>query len=145
MEKSFHHETDKKQSFLPLLGICLNFTIFTLFGLFLPVLSPLFFPEKDLLAALLYGYLFFAVGFFAYPLGALLFGHIGDKFGCKKALSLSIGVMAIPTFLIGALPSYETFGILAPVFYVSAGSLKASAQEESIMALGFLSLTCTRK
>ena len=93
----------------------LEFYSFTLFGLFLPIISPLFFPEKDPIASLLYGYLFFAVGFFAYPLGALLFGHIGDKHSRKKALSLSILIMAFPTALIGMLPSYSCLGIASPI------------------------------
>ncbi len=98
------------------IGNMLEFYSFTLFGLFLPIISPLFFPKEDPLASLLYGYLFFAVGFFAYPLGALLFGYIGDKFGRKKALSLSILLMAIPTVFIGMIPSYASLGIFAPIF-----------------------------
>lgn len=97
------------------IGNMLEFYSFTLFGLFLPVISPLFFPEKDPIASLLYGYIFFAVGFFAYPLGAILFGHIGDRIGRKKALSLAIFMMAIPTALIGMLPPYSYLGILSPV------------------------------
>ena len=105
----------KKTIISAAIGNMLEFYSFTLFGLFLPVISPLFFPEKDPQASLLYGYLFFAVGFFAYPFGALLFGHIGDRLGRKKALSLSIFIMAAPTALIGLLPSYASFGILAPL------------------------------
>ena len=97
------------------IGNMLEFYSFTLFGLFLPVISPLFFPEKDPVASLLYGYIFFAVGFFAYPLGALLFGHIGDRVGRKKALSLAICIMAFPTALIGMLPSYSYLGIFSPI------------------------------
>ena len=98
------------------IGNMLEFYNFALFGLFLPIISPLFFPEKDPIASLLYGYLFFAVGFFAYPLGALLFGYMGDKIGRKRALSLSILLMAIPTAFIGILPPYSFLGILSPIF-----------------------------
>ena len=105
----------KKTLIAASIGNMLEFYNFTLFGLFLPVLSPLFFPKEDPLSSLLYGYLFFAVGFFAYPVGAILFGYIGDKIGRKRALSLSILAMAFPTACIGLLPSYASLGILSPI------------------------------
>ena len=54
--------------------------------------------------------------FLTRPIGAILFGHIGDKFSRKTALSFSIYVMSIPTLLIGCLPTYAEVGILAPLF-----------------------------
>ena len=49
------------------------------------------------------------------PFGAVWFGHIGDKLGRKRALELSVTLMAIPTFLLGLLPTYDTIGVAAPV------------------------------
>jgi MHS family proline/betaine transporter-like MFS transporter len=57
----------------------------------------------------------FAAGFFMRPIGAIIFGHIGDKYGRKIALSASIMLMSIPTALIGVLPDYSKIGILAPI------------------------------
>ena len=49
------------------------------------------------------------------PIGGVLVGHIGDKFGRRTALTFSVTAMAIPTFLMGFLPSYQTIGVLAPI------------------------------
>lgn len=97
------------------LGNMLEFYSFTLFSLFLPTLLPLFFPSADYFASLLSGYLVLAVGFFAYPFGSLLFGYIGDQYGRKIALMISISLMAIATCLIGVLPSYEQAGLFSPL------------------------------
>ena len=97
------------------LGNMLEFYSFTLFSLFLPTLLPLFFPSTDYFASLLSGYLVLAVGFFAYPLGSLLFGYIGDQYGRKIALIISISLMAITTYLIGVLPTYEQAGFFSPL------------------------------
>lgn len=55
------------------------------------------------------------LGFLTRPLGAFVFGRIGDKYGRKTALILSIYVMCIPTVLVGCLPTYYQAGIVAPV------------------------------
>lgn len=60
----------------------------------------------------------FAIGFFARPVGAALFGHLGDRQGRKKSLLISIVVMAACTFAIGALPSYAMIGPLAPILLI---------------------------
>jgi MHS family proline/betaine transporter-like MFS transporter len=67
------------------------------------------------MVSLLQAYFVFAVGFLGRPLGAFIFGSIGDRLGRKKALSFSIVLMSIATTAIGFLPIYETVGILAPL------------------------------
>src|SRR5438309_528508 len=52
------------------------------------------------------------------PLGSLVFGHIGDKFGRKLALTASVMLMAVPTSLIGLLPTYQQVGLAAPALLV---------------------------
>lgn len=49
------------------------------------------------------------------PVGGVLIGHIGDRVSRQAALSVSIAAMAVPTFLIGVLPGYETIGVAAPI------------------------------
>src|SRR5215469_15840582 len=73
-----------------------------------------FFPHEDPVAQLLSAFGVFALGYLMRPLGGALFGHIGDKFGRRAALTLSVAAMAIPTFLIGLLPGYATLGLWAP-------------------------------
>ena len=60
----------------------------------------------------------YAVGFFARPLGGIVFGHFGDRIGRKSMLVLSLLIMGIATFLIGLLPTYDTIGIWAPILLV---------------------------
>src|SRR5262249_54015829 len=58
---------------------------------------------------------FFAIVFLRRPTGGVLVGHIGDRFGRRTALSVSVTAMAVPTFLMVLLPGYETIGVLAPI------------------------------
>ncbi|MEU6660210.1 MFS transporter [Streptomyces sp. NPDC046821] len=79
------------------------------------VFNTLFFPEADPLVGTLLSFLTYAVGFAARPLGALVFGHFGDRIGRKKLLVLSLLMMGGATFAIGLLPTYATIGAAAPV------------------------------
>jgi MFS family permease len=60
----------------------------------------------------------FAIGYLARPLGGILFGHLGDKFGRKRTFVITVFLMAVPTFCIGLLPTYQQMGILAPCLLV---------------------------
>ncbi len=82
------------------------------------ILSQLFFPSENLYVSLIATFGVFAAGFLMRPVGALIFGHIGDKYSRKKALSISIILMSFPTTLIGCLPSYHDIGMLAPILLV---------------------------
>ena len=79
------------------------------------VFNKLFFPDSDPLVGTLLSFLTYAVGFAARPLGALVFGHYGDRLGRKKLLVLSLLLMGGATFAIGLLPTYATIGSAAPV------------------------------
>lgn len=96
-------------------GNVLEWYDFALYGLFAPVLARLFFPSEDELSSLLATFGVFAVGFSMRPAGSVIFGFLGDRMGRKKALELSVITMAVPTTLIGVLPTYEEAGHLAPV------------------------------
>lgn len=67
----------------------------------------LFFPSDDPLISTLAAFATYAVGFLARPLGGIVFGHIGDKVGRKKALVITILIVGLGTFCIGLLPTYE--------------------------------------
>ncbi|MFJ4688728.1 MFS transporter [Streptomyces sp. NPDC088789] len=79
------------------------------------VFNELFFPDSDPLVGTLLSFLTYAVGFAARPLGALVFGHYGDRLGRKKLLVLSLLLMGGATFAIGLLPTHATVGSAAPV------------------------------
>jgi MHS family proline/betaine transporter-like MFS transporter len=97
------------------IGTALEFYDFALFGLLAPIFSTLFFPKEDPIAALIASYCIFAAGFLIRPLGGIFFGYIGDTFGRKKAMVISILAVVIPTSLIGLLPTYDQIGLLAPI------------------------------
>jgi MHS family proline/betaine transporter-like MFS transporter len=91
----------------------------TLYGFFAVMLAPLFFPSSSESANILASYGAFAAGFFARPLGAIVFGSIGDKKGRKSPLMWSMCLIGIPTLMIGFIPSYDSIGITAPIILVT--------------------------
>ncbi|MDC9821306.1 MFS transporter [Pectobacterium polonicum] len=80
--------------------------------------GQLFFPSSDPLISTLAAFATYAVGFLARPLGGIVFGHIGDKVGRKKALVITILIVGLGTFCIGLLPTYEKIGIWAPILLI---------------------------
>jgi MFS transporter, MHS family, proline/betaine transporter len=98
-----------------MIGNGLEWYDFAIYGYFATILSKLFFPSADPLVSLIASYGAFAAGFAMRPLGAVLFGYLGDKYGRKVALTFSILMMAIPTAAIGLLPTYQQIGVLAPI------------------------------
>ncbi|MBX9804664.1 MAG: MFS transporter [Alphaproteobacteria bacterium] len=97
------------------IGNALEWFDFAIYGYLASVFAKLFFPNLDPYAALLSSYGVFAAAFIMRPVGAILFGHFGDKWGRRKALLWSLGGMAIPTALMGLLPVYGDIGVLAPI------------------------------
>ncbi|MDM9644649.1 MFS transporter [Rhizobium sp. S163] len=79
------------------------------------VFPTLFFPNSDPTTALLASFATFSIAFFARPLGAVVFGHFGDRIGRKTTLVAALLTMGISTVIIGLLPSYESIGVLAPL------------------------------
>jgi MFS transporter, MHS family, proline/betaine transporter len=97
------------------IGNVLEWYDFAIYGYFAAAIGRQFFPHEDPVAQLLSAFGVFALGYLMRPIGGALFGHIGDQFGRRAALTLSVAAMAIPTFLIGLLPGYATLGLWAPV------------------------------
>ena len=79
------------------------------------VFGKVFFPDSDPMTGTLLSFLTYAIGFAARPLGALVFGHFGDRIGRKKLLVLSLVLMGGATTLIGLLPTYRQVGVAAPL------------------------------
>src|SRR2546421_4310907 len=82
------------------------------------VFNKLFFSNVPEAVGTLLALATFAVGYLARPVGAVVFGHLGDRLGRKKMLILTLLIMGIGTFLVGCLPTYKAIGIIAPVLLV---------------------------
>jgi len=91
---------------------------FALYGYLAGVIAPVFFPSSDPTAGLIATYGIFAAGFMMRPLGAALFGWFGDRYGRARTMQISVAMMALPTLLIGVLPTYAQVGVLAPILLV---------------------------
>src|SRR5262245_7431513 len=111
---------------------------FTLFGFTATVLATVFFPPGDDVAALLGAFAVYGVAFFARPLGAYVFGRIGDRRGRRTALGLSIVLMGAATAAIGVLPGWSQAGALAPALLLACRLVQGfSAGGEYTGALTF--------
>src|SRR5262245_57924247 len=121
------------------IGNALEWYDFGLFGYFAPVISSQFFPSDDPRAALLNTFGVFAAGFLMRPIGAVLFGHLGDRMGRKWALGLSVLLMAVPTALVGLLPTYQQIGLAAALLLLLARLLQGlSVGGEYVGSMSYL-------
>jgi MFS family permease len=102
-----------------LVGTSLEWYDFFLYGTTAAlVFGPMFFPEAEPLTGTLLAFGTYWVGFLARPIGAVVFGHFGDRVGRKNVLSVTLLVMGMSTFLIGLLPIYASIGVAAPVLLI---------------------------
>ncbi|MBD0709198.1 MULTISPECIES: MFS transporter [unclassified Streptomyces] len=102
-----------------LVGTAIEFFDFFVYGTAAAlVLGPLFFPSFSPLAGTLAAFGTFAVGFVARPLGSALFGHVGDRYGRRPVLLVSLLVTGCSTVAVGCVPSYATIGVAAPVLLI---------------------------
>jgi metabolite-proton symporter len=103
-------------AFASFIGTAIEFYDFYIYAMAAAlVIGQVFFPVSDTAVQSLNAFLTFGIAFLARPLGAVIFGHFGDKVGRKSTLAISLLVMGISTLLIGLLPNYATWGIWAPI------------------------------
>lgn len=110
-----HHLARRRVVAAGIIGNVMEWYDFAIYGFFARTIGALYFPADNPTTSLLAAYAVFAVGFFMRPLGAILFGHIGDRIGRGPALLWSVVAMAVPTLIIGLLPTYAEIGITASV------------------------------
>src|SRR3990167_3825287 len=97
------------------IGTIIEWYDFALYGYFSTIFSKLFFFSKNPSTALIEVFAIFAIGYLIRPIGGILYGHIGDKYGRKKSLLTSIVLMTMSVTLLGCLPTYRHIGEWAPV------------------------------
>jgi MHS family proline/betaine transporter-like MFS transporter len=91
---------------------------FAVYGYFAAIIGRQFFPANEAISSLLASFGAFAAGYVMRPFGSVVFGYIGDRFGRKAALTSSMLAMAVPTPLLGLLPTAAQVGIAAPILLV---------------------------
>jgi MFS family permease len=113
---TFSHRRSLRAGLASFVGTTIEFYDFYVFATAAAlVFNQLFFPEVSPVAGVLASFGVYAVGFFFRPLGAVIFGHIGDRFGRRTSLVLTLILMGAGTALVGVLPTYATAGVLAPI------------------------------
>src|ERR1700679_1425211 len=120
--------SDIRTLWLSSLGSALEFYDFIIFVFFAAVMGKLFFPSDlpDWLRQI-QPYSIFAVGYLARPLGGIVMAHFGDLYGRKRMFTLSVLLMAVPTLLMGLMPTYASIGLLAPVLLLVLRVLQGAA------------------
>lgn len=118
--KVTEQEKQKRRAILAsYLGTTLEYYDFLLYGVAAALVFPkVFFVALDPMAATLSSFATFAVGYFARPLGAVVFGHYGDRIGRKNVLVVTLVLMGLASVMIGLLPTYQQIGIAAPILLV---------------------------
>jgi MFS family permease len=83
------------------------------------VFGKVFFPDSDPATGTLLSFATYGVGYVARPIGAFFMGHLGDRYGRKRVLVLTVLMMGVSTFLVGCLPTYDDIGLWAPALLVA--------------------------
>jgi MFS family permease len=109
------------------LGTGFEWYDFFLYGSLADVISKQFFAGVNETSAFIFALLTFGAGFAVRPFGALLFGTLGDLAGRKRAFLMTIVIMGLSTVLVGALPSYHSIGLAAPVMLIALRMLQGLA------------------
>ncbi|NJC23655.1 MHS family proline/betaine transporter-like MFS transporter [Arthrobacter pigmenti] len=128
------------------IGVFVHWFEWAIYAYLASTIAVIFFPEQDATAALLSVFAVFAISFGVRPLGALLFGTLGDRIGRKKTLSIVILSMSAATLVVGLLPTYDAIGIWAPVLLIAARVVQGlAAGGEFGSAAAFLAEYSPRK
>lgn len=106
-------------------GVFLEYYDYMLYMHLLVILSPLFFPSANIALTTFLGFATFALATFIQPLGGILFGHLGDRIGRRKAMASSIALTTLSTFSIGLLPTYAQIGVAASILLILCRALQS--------------------
>ncbi|WP_206427478.1 MFS transporter [Leucobacter chromiireducens] len=100
------------------IGVFVHWFDWAVYAYLAGTIAVVFFPESDGTAGLLSAFAVFAISFLVRPIGAIIFGRLGDRLGRKQTLSIVILAMALATLVLGLLPGYSSIGILAPILLI---------------------------
>lgn len=129
----------KKVAIASFIGNFVEWFDYASYGYLAAIITVVFFPQNSPISGLLATFGVFALSFIVRPLGGVIWGHYGDKIGRKKALSLSIIIMSLATFLIAFLPTFEQVGLWAPALLLLVRLVQGfSASGEYAGASAFL-------
>lgn len=118
-------KTPKRAALASWIGSAVEYYDFFVYGTAAALIFPkIFFSAEDPQTAAIASFATFGVAYIMRPLGAVILGHVGDKFGRKKVLTFTLLLMGFSTFIIGCLPTYDQAGILAPMLLVLARLLQ---------------------
>lgn len=106
---------ERKILTLASLGGMLEFYDFMIYGIFAVYFAHQFFPGGNPILAVIETYVVFVLGFIARPLGGIIFSYIGDEYGRKKVLLITVTIMGVSSLSFGLLPTYSQIGIAAPI------------------------------
>jgi MHS family proline/betaine transporter-like MFS transporter len=128
------------------IGVFVHWFEWAIYAYLASTIAVVFFPQQDSTAALLSVFAVFAISFGVRPLGALVFGTLGDRIGRKKTLSIVILSMSAATLVVGLLPAYDAIGLWAPILLVAARVVQGlAAGGEFGSAAAFLAEYSPRK
>jgi metabolite-proton symporter len=109
----------RQVALVSLVGTTIEWYDFQAYGLAASlVFGKLFFPDFSPVVGTLLSFATFGVGFFARPLGSIVFGHLGDRLGRRRVLMVSLLLMGTASVLIGCLPTFSAIGVAAPILLV---------------------------
>ena len=115
----FSHRRALRAGSASFVGTSIEFYDFYIFATAAAIVfGPLFFPDADPILGVLFSFATYAVGFLFRPIGGMIFGHVGDKYGRRRSLVITLLLMGGATVAVGLLPTYDTAGVLAPVLLV---------------------------
>lgn len=113
-------KTVKQSVFGTAVGNAVEWFDFGMYAFLAVTIGRVFFPEASPTLQLIFAFATFTIAFLARPIGGYVFGMLGDRYGRKNILAMTLTMMAIATFSIGLIPSYDRIGIAAPILLLVA-------------------------
>ncbi len=134
-------KTPRKAAIAASIGSFLEYYDFFIYGTAAAlVFGKVFFPTADAATGTLLSLATYGVAYVVRPIGSIFMGHLGDRYGRKRVLVLTITLMGVATFLVGCLPTYNSIGLLAPILLVALRLLQGLAASGEQAGANSLSL-----